>query len=79
MLEVAERVRTEVEGYAFPTSSGPLKKTISVGAALYPTDTDSFWECVKFADVALYEAKESGRNKTVRYTKEMWKEEENKS
>jgi diguanylate cyclase (GGDEF)-like protein len=78
-LEVAERVRTEMEGYAFPTTSGPLKKTISVGASIYPQDTDNFWECVKFADVAMYQAKETGRNKTVRYTKEMWKEEESNS
>ena len=75
MMEIAERLRTEVETYNFPTSSGPLKKTISIGAALYPDDSDSFWGCVKFADVALYEAKETGRNKALRYVKDMWKEE----
>ncbi|MFC1626091.1 diguanylate cyclase [Pseudomonadota bacterium] len=78
-LEVAERVRTEMESHAFSTTSGPLKKTISVGASLYPQDSDSFWECVKFADVALYQAKETGRNKSLRYTKDMWKEEEKES
>ncbi|MFC1546073.1 GGDEF domain-containing protein, partial [Pseudomonadota bacterium] len=78
-LEVAERVRTEMENHAFSTTSGPLKKTISVGASLYPQDSDSFWECVKFADVALYQAKETGRNKSLRYTKDMWKEEEKES
>jgi len=78
-LEVAERVRTEMEDHAFSTTSGPLKKTISVGASLYPQDSDSFWECVKFADVALYQAKETGRNKSLRYTKDMWKEEDKES
>ena len=78
-LEVAERVRTEMESHAFSTTSGPLKKTISVGASLYPQDSDSFWGCVKFADVALYQAKETGRNKALRYTKDMWKEEEKES
>lgn len=28
------------------------------------------------ADVALYNAKETGRNKVVRFTKEMWKDEQ---
>ncbi|MGC8677845.1 MAG: diguanylate cyclase [Hydrogenobaculum sp.] len=53
-----------------------LKKTISTGVSEIPTDTDKFWQVVKFADVTLYKAKESSRNKVVRYQKDMWQEEE---
>ncbi|MHB1545523.1 MAG: diguanylate cyclase domain-containing protein [bacterium] len=50
--------------------------SISIGVCEYPADTEKFWQAVKYADVALYEAKESGRNKVTRLAKDMWKEEE---
>lgn len=73
-LRVAERIRLAMAACAFQTSNGPLKKTISVGVSLFPVDSDGFWNCLKFADVALYQAKETGRNKVLRFSKEMWKE-----
>lgn len=75
--QIAERVRKTMEEHAFPTPQGPLTKTISIGISFYPEDSEAFWECVKFADVAMYEAKETGRNKVLRFKKEMWKEGEN--
>lgn len=75
--EIAERVRKTMEEHAFPTPQGPITKTISIGMAFYPEDSEAFWECVKFADVAMYEAKEAGRNKVLRFDKKMWKEGEN--
>jgi len=77
-LEVAERIRNTLEEHSFPTSSGPLKKTLSIGISMYPADTDGFWECVKFADVALYKAKETGRNKVLRFKPDMWEATEGK-
>ncbi|MBK9161007.1 MAG: diguanylate cyclase [Nitrosomonadales bacterium] len=74
-MAVAERVRKSMEENVFQTGSGPLKKTISVGISLFPTDGEAFWSCVKYADVAMYQAKESGRNKVLRFTRDMWKEE----
>ena len=49
-----------------------LKKTISIGIADFPTDSDTFWQAVKFADVALYQAKEQGRNRVIRFDPAMW-------
>lgn len=64
--EAAERLRKGVENASFviPHPESPIKKTISIGCAtMEPNDTpESF---LKRADVALYEAKNSGRNKVL--------------
>jgi diguanylate cyclase (GGDEF)-like protein len=73
-LKVAEKIRAEVEGTKIPLPTGILQKTISIGASEFPADADTFWQVVKFADVALYKAKESGRNRVVRFRPEMWDE-----
>ncbi|MFN4197192.1 MAG: diguanylate cyclase [Caldimicrobium sp.] len=74
--KVAETLRRAVEMHEFKTPKGIIKRTISIGVAEFPTDTSAIWEAIKFADIALYKAKEAGRNKVVRFTKEFWPEEE---
>jgi len=62
----AERLRKEVEDFDFklPNSNKTLKITISLGAATSPhAKIKSSEELTKFADMALYKAKESGRNR----------------
>jgi diguanylate cyclase (GGDEF)-like protein len=71
-LTVAEKIRGEVEATKVPLPGGMLQKTISIGVAEFPNDSDTFWQVVKFADVALYQAKSSGRNRVVRFAPEMW-------
>lgn len=75
-MAIAEQVRKTMEAHVFQTGSGPLKKTISVGVSLFPQDGDAFWACVKYADVAMYQAKETGRNQVLRFSREMWKEDD---
>jgi len=70
----AEKIRAEVEATKIPLPTGILQKTISIGVAEFPTDADTFWQVVKFADVALYKAKAGGRNRVVRFLPEMWDE-----
>lgn len=70
--QVAENIRQTVEKLRINVGGTMLQKTISIGMADYPDDSDTFWQTVKFADVALYRAKESGRNRVVRFTTEMW-------
>lgn len=70
--KVAEKIRAEVEATKIPLPGGILQKTVSIGIAVYPGDADTFWQVVKFADVALYKAKETGRNKVVRFIPDMW-------
>ncbi|QWR77593.1 diguanylate cyclase [Candidatus Magnetomonas plexicatena] len=66
-LELAEKIRQKVEDESIEISGGVLKKTVSIGVSEYPTYGIKFWQCVKYADAALYKAKESGRNKVVMY------------
>ncbi len=73
-MEVAEKIRAAVEDLKIEILGTFLKKTISVGVAGYPQDSSTFWQVVKYADVALYRAKEAGRNKVLRFTPDMWNE-----
>lgn len=75
-LDLAERIRQTMESTIINVPDGTLQKTLSIGASEFPKDTDGFWEAIKFADVALYKAKEAGRNRVVRFTSEMWKQAE---
>ena len=66
----AERLRTAVESTIFPgfieDPDLMVFKTISLGVATFPEDTDDTQELVTLADNALYRAKRGGRNQTVR-------------
>lgn len=71
-LGVAENIRAAVEELKVAIAGVVLQKTISIGISDFPTDSDTFWQAVKFADVALYLAKEQGRNRVVRFDHSMW-------
>jgi diguanylate cyclase (GGDEF)-like protein len=70
--QVAEKIRASVEALEIAAGTVVLKKTISIGIADFPNDSNTFWQAVKFADVALYQAKETGRNRVVRFDPQMW-------
>ncbi|MES3033013.1 MAG: EAL domain-containing protein [Gemmatimonadota bacterium] len=52
-------------------SSGPLHVSASVGISVFPDDGDDFETVLKHADIALYHAKESGRNGFEFYDQKM--------
>ena len=70
--QIAEKIRSKVEDHQFRIEGGNLRKTLSIGVSEFPKDTTAFWEAVKFADVALYRAKEEGRNRVIRFDSSMW-------
>lgn len=60
--EVAEKIRVNFAKQVIQAGTDSFSKTLSVGAVMFPRDSDSFWKCVKYADISLYYAKEHGRN-----------------
>ena len=63
----AERVRACVEGMARSFES---TVTASIGVTLGNTKEANYDELYKQADIALYSAKEQGRNKVLMYSKQ---------
>jgi two-component system cell cycle response regulator len=71
-LKVANKIHSVFAGIVFDVGNGEtMKKTMSIGIAKFPSDGDTIWKCIKFADTALYVAKTTGRNKIVEYKASM--------
>jgi diguanylate cyclase (GGDEF)-like protein len=67
---IAERIRTDIERYAFVNEEIlPHKKlTASMGLSSFPEDGFSPSELILHSDKALYEAKQKGKNNTCCYS-----------
>jgi len=72
-LVVAEKIRTQFAAKKYQFGSSTVEKTLSIGIAHFPSDADSIWKVIKFADIALYEAKNSGRNRVIEFEAKMFK------
>jgi diguanylate cyclase (GGDEF)-like protein len=75
-LEVANKIHNEFNKQKFHVGQETLQKTISIGVSQFPSDAASIWKCIKFADTALYYAKEHGRNQVVKFESEMFEGED---
>ncbi|MBC6458706.1 GGDEF domain-containing protein [Actinomadura sp. HBU206391] len=60
---VAERLRNWVRRLSVPAEDGTVGVTVSVGVALFRTHGEDLIELLTAADLALYRAKESGRDR----------------
>ena len=73
--KIANNIRKEFSKIVFTTPTESFSKTLSIGIANYPDDSSNVEEVLKFADLALYNAKESGRDKVVIFHPKMNQEE----
>jgi len=64
-LVIAERIRQKVEDTTLEFSGQSFAVTLSGGVATYPTDAKDAKSLIHAADVALYQAKESGKNRVL--------------
>jgi len=74
IVTIAEDIRTAFSKEKISAGAETFSKTLSVGTSNFPGDSDSIWRCIKYADIALYEAKETGRNKVVSFSEKLLEE-----
>ena len=73
-MVLAERIRLDIASTPFATEKGSLKLTISIGVCdVMQADVVASDDLLDRADIALYKAKESGRNNTVVYRPDLKK------
>ncbi|MGH1373099.1 MAG: diguanylate cyclase domain-containing protein [Cellvibrionaceae bacterium] len=64
---LAERIRQKTEQIKLRIDGHEVCFTASFGLAIMPTDSEDIEEGIKLADQALYQAKQSGRNRVVAF------------
>jgi two-component system, cell cycle response regulator len=64
-MNLAERIRKELEGTTFQTELGPLRVTCSLGVATFPSSGKDWESLFKATDEALYVSKRGGRNRVT--------------
>ncbi|MBW8364674.1 MAG: GGDEF domain-containing protein [Rhizobium sp.] len=63
--EIAERIRSALEGLAIQVEDGIVQVTASIGCAQHGPDGDDMTSLIRSGDERLYEAKARGRNRVV--------------
>ena len=77
IMDVAQKIRLAFLDKEIPAGNTTIKKTMSIGASMFPKDSKDLETCIKYADLALYEAKNTGRNKVISFTPELIEKESN--
>ena len=66
-VDVAERIRAAIASRPLAINGQQISASVSVGIACYPEDGRTLDALAARADRALYQAKQEGRNRVVRY------------
>jgi two-component system cell cycle response regulator len=74
ILKVAEKIRETFANTKIIINGKTLTKTISIGVSVFPKHTNKIWEAIKYSDLALYEAKNTGRNRVVEFNTKLLEE-----
>ncbi len=70
--KIASNIHLTFKEKKFTIENETIQKTLSIGIAHLPKDASSIWKVIKYADTALYEAKNTGRDKIVDFKPEMF-------
>ncbi len=70
-LNVAQNIRKLFSEIPVSIDEKKITATVSIGISFYPEETNSLREAIKYADIALYKAKKSGRNRVVLFKEEL--------
>ncbi|MGP1561005.1 MAG: GGDEF domain-containing protein [Helicobacteraceae bacterium] len=71
MQNVSASINTTFAKTNFRSNNTTFNKTVSIGYCFYPGDSQEFYNCRKISDICLYEAKEKGRNRIIKFTPEI--------
>lgn len=67
-MKIAEKIKNKLaDTYLISPNNDKFKKTVSIGVSMFPDDSSDINEVVKFSEMALGDAKDSGRNSLLRY------------
>ncbi len=70
-IEIAEKIRIAFSQQKIQAGAETFSKTVSVGVSYFENKDKSFWKSVKQSDIAMYEAKHTGRDKVVLFKEGM--------
>lgn len=65
IINIAQRIREAVEKETISHNNHNIKVTVSMGVSVKNQNIKDFKEFIKLADINLYKAKESGRNRII--------------
>ncbi len=69
---IAERIRLTLQNQSLlNVANHPIQFTVSIGVSQLKSHKQNLTELIKQADIALYQAKENGRNRVERYDSSM--------
>jgi len=69
-MSIAKKIKDKLTNtYLLSPNNDKFQKTVSVGVAIFPDDSDDILEVIKFTEMALSDAKDTGRNILRRYEK----------
>lgn len=69
-LQIADKIReTLAKTYLLTSNGDKFKKTVCIGISMFPEDSLDIHEVVKKSEIALSDARDSGRDKILRFKK----------
>ncbi|RLC46147.1 MAG: hypothetical protein DRH57_06635 [Candidatus Cloacimonadota bacterium] len=72
VFKVSKKLKDKISNMRIKFNNKPVRITVSIGISSVPEDeAESIFDLINYADVALYNAKENGRNRIVLFQKEI--------